>query len=37
MTTEEAVLEAVDKPRAIYAIQKRVDSSSKSAEALPGA
>ena len=34
MTTEEAVLEALDKPRAVYAIQQRVDPSSKSTEAL---
>ncbi len=34
MTTEEAVLEALDKPRALYAIQQRVDPSSKSTEAL---
>ena len=34
MTTEDAVLEALDKPRAIYAIQQRVDPSNKSTEAL---
>ena len=34
MTTEDAVLEALDKPRALYAIQQRVDPSSKSTEAL---
>ena len=34
MTTEEAVLEALDKPRAVYAILQRVDPSSKSTEAL---
>ncbi|HWF64651.1 MAG TPA: hypothetical protein VN685_08580 [Rhizomicrobium sp.] len=34
MTTEEAVLEALDKPRAVYAIQQRVDPSNKSTDAL---
>ena len=34
MTTEEAVLEALDKPRALYAVQQRVDPSNKSTEAL---
>ncbi|HEX4105044.1 MAG TPA: hypothetical protein VHX92_02310 [Rhizomicrobium sp.] len=34
MTTEEAVLEALDKPRALYAVQQRVDPSNKSTDAL---
>jgi len=34
MTREEDVLEALDKPRAVYAILQRVDPSSKSTEAL---
>jgi hypothetical protein len=34
MTSEEAVLEALDKPRALYAVQQRVDPSNKSTEAL---
>ena len=36
MTSEEAVLEALDKPRALYALQQRVDPSNKSTEALQG-
>jgi hypothetical protein len=34
MTKEEEVLAALDKPRALYSIQMRVDPSSKSTEAL---
>lgn len=34
MTKEEDVLAALDQPRAIYAIQQRVDPNSKSTEAL---
>ena len=34
MTKEEDVLAALDKPRAIYSLQKLVDPSSKSTEAL---
>jgi hypothetical protein len=34
MTTEDAVLESLDKPRALYAVQQRVDPSNKSTEAL---
>ncbi len=34
MTKEEDVLAALDKPRAIYSLQQRVDLSSKSTEAL---
>ena len=34
MTTEDAVLEALDKPRALYAVQQRGDPSNKSTEAL---
>ena len=34
MTTEDAVLDALDKPRALYAVQQRVDPSNKSTEAL---
>ena len=34
MTREEEVLEALDKPRALYAIQQRVDPSNKSTDAL---
>ena len=34
MTTEDAVLEALDKPRALYAVQQRVDPGNKSTEAL---
>ena len=34
MTTEDAVLEALDKPRALYAVQQRVDPSNKSTDAL---
>jgi hypothetical protein len=34
MTKEEDVLAALDKPRAIYALQQRLDPSNKSTEAL---
>jgi hypothetical protein len=34
MTTEDDVLAALDKPRAIYALQKLLDPSSKSTDAL---
>ena len=34
MTREEDVIEALDKPRALYAIQQRVDPSNKSTDAL---
>ncbi len=34
MTKEEDVLEALDKPRAIYALQQRLDPSNKSTDAL---
>ena len=34
MTREEDVLAALDKPRALYAIQQRVDPSNKSTDAL---
>jgi hypothetical protein len=34
MTNEEDVLAALDKPRAVYAIQQLVDPSSKSTDAL---
>jgi hypothetical protein len=34
MTNEQGVLAALDKPRAIYAIQQLVDPSSRSTEAL---
>lgn len=34
MTTEEDVLAALDKPRALYALQQRVDPSNKSTDAL---
>ena len=34
MTKEEDILEALDKPRALYAIQQRVDPSNKSTDAL---
>jgi hypothetical protein len=34
MTKEEDVLAALDKPRALYAIQKRIDPSNKSTDAL---
>lgn len=34
MTSEQDVLDALDKPRALYAIQQRVDPGSKSTEAL---
>ena len=34
MTTEDAVLDALDKPRALYAVQQRVDPSNKSTDAL---
>ena len=34
MTKEEEVLAALDKPRALYSIQMRVDPSSKSTESL---
>lgn len=34
MTNEEEVLAALDKPRALYAIQQRVDPSNKSTDAL---
>ena len=34
MTREEEVLAALDKPRALYGIQQRVDPSNKSTDAL---
>jgi hypothetical protein len=34
VTTEEDVLAALDKPRALYSLQQRVDPSNKSTEAL---
>lgn len=34
MTREEEVLAALDKPRALYAVQQRVDPSNKSTDAL---
>jgi len=34
MTREEDVLAALDKPRALYSIQQRVDPSNKSTDAL---
>jgi hypothetical protein len=34
MTKEEDVLAALDKPRAVYALQQRLDPSSKSTDAL---
>ncbi len=34
MTREEDVIAALDKPRALYAIQQRVDPSNKSTDAL---
>jgi hypothetical protein len=34
MTKEEDVLAALDKPRALYSVQQRVDPSNKSTEAL---
>ena len=34
MTKEEDVLAALDKPRAVYALQMRLDPSSKSTDAL---
>ncbi|MGY8795457.1 MAG: hypothetical protein ACKVJN_10105 [Woeseiales bacterium] len=34
MTREEDVITALDKPRALYAIQQRVDPSNKSTDAL---
>jgi len=34
MTTEDDVLAALDKPRAIYSLQQRLDPSNKSTEAL---
>ncbi len=34
MTREEDVLEALDKPRALYALQQRLDPSNKSTDAL---
>jgi hypothetical protein len=34
MTREEDVLAALDKPRALYSVQQRVDPSNKSTEAL---
>jgi hypothetical protein len=34
VTTEEEVLVALDKPRAVYAVQRLVDPSSKSTDAL---
>lgn len=34
MTKEEDVLAALDKPRALYALQQRVDPSNKSTDAL---
>jgi hypothetical protein len=34
MVTEESVLAALDKPRALYGLQQRVDPSNKSTDAL---
>ena len=34
MTTEEEVLAALDKPRALYGLQQRLDPSNKSTDAL---
>ena len=34
MTREEDVLEALDKPRALYALQQRLDPSNRSTDAL---
>jgi len=34
MTSEDDVLEALDKPRALYSVQQRVDPSNKSTDAL---
>ena len=34
MTREEEVLAALDKPRALYSVQQRVDPSNKSTDAL---
>lgn len=34
MTTEEEVLAALDKPRALYAVQQRVDPSNRNTDAL---
>ncbi|HEY1836548.1 MAG: hypothetical protein WBQ17_14160 [Rhizomicrobium sp.] len=34
MTREEEILAALDKPRALYGLQQRVDPSNKSTEAL---
>ncbi len=34
MTKEEHVLDALDKPRALYALQQRLDPSNKSTDAL---
>jgi hypothetical protein len=34
MTREENVLEALDKPRALYGLQQRLDPSNKSTDAL---
>jgi hypothetical protein len=34
MIREEAVLEALDKPRAVYGLQQRLDPSNKSTDAL---
>jgi hypothetical protein len=34
MTSEDDVLEALDKPRALFSIQQRVDPSNKSTDAL---
>jgi hypothetical protein len=34
MTREEEVLEALDKPRALYGLQQRLDPSNKSTDAL---
>jgi hypothetical protein len=34
MTNEDDVLEALDKPRALFAVQQRVDPSNKSTDAL---
>jgi hypothetical protein len=34
MTREEAVLEALDKPRALYGLQQRIDPSNRSTDAL---
>lgn len=34
LTTEEEVLAALDKPRALYAVQQRVDPSNRNTDAL---